>query len=59
MTCLIYVGEDEPAYGGAKQLADHLPDAKFVAFPGLHHFEMLTAVDVVLPEILRFLSTAS
>jgi pimeloyl-ACP methyl ester carboxylesterase len=55
MPCLIYVGKDESAYGGAKQLADRLPDAKFVAFQGLNHFEMLTSVDVVLPEILDFL----
>jgi pimeloyl-ACP methyl ester carboxylesterase len=58
MPCLIYVGEDEPAYGGAKQLADSLPDAKFVAFPGLNHFEMLTSIDLILPEILHFLSKA-
>ena len=56
MPCLIYVGEDEPAYGGAKQLASLLPDAEFVAFPDLNHFEMLTQLDVVLPEILHFLS---
>jgi pimeloyl-ACP methyl ester carboxylesterase len=58
MPCLIYVGEDESAYGGAKQLADRLPNAKFVAFPGLNHFELLTSMDVVLPEILHFLSKA-
>ena len=56
MPCLIYVGEDEPAFGGAKQLASLLPDAEFIAFPGLHHFDMLSRLDVVLPEILRFLS---
>jgi pimeloyl-ACP methyl ester carboxylesterase len=59
MPCLIYVGEDEPAYGGAKQLADHLPDAKFIAFPGLHHFEMLTSIEVILPEIMHFLSKSA
>ena len=58
MPCLIYVGEEESAYGGARQLADRLPDAKFVAFPGLNHYNMLTSIEVVLPEILRFLSKA-
>jgi pimeloyl-ACP methyl ester carboxylesterase len=58
MPCLIYVGEDESAYGGARQLVDRLPNAKFIAFQGLNHFEMLTSVDVILPEILYFLSKA-
>ena len=56
MPCLIYVGQEEAAYGGAKQLAERLPDARFIAFPGLNHFDMLIAGDVVLPEILYFLS---
>jgi pimeloyl-ACP methyl ester carboxylesterase len=56
MPCLIYMGEDDPNFGGAKQLADSLPRAEFVSFPGLHHFEMFTAVGLILPEILRFLS---
>jgi len=55
MPCLIYVGEDEPAYGGSQQLAGLLPDAEFIAFPGLNHFDMLASLDVVLPEIRRFL----
>jgi pimeloyl-ACP methyl ester carboxylesterase len=58
MPCLVNVGEDEPAYGSGKLLAELLPNAEFVAYPGFHHFEMLTAVDVVLPDILRFLSKA-
>ena len=56
MPCLIYVGEDEPAYGGAKQLAGLLPDAEFVAYPDFNHYDMLSQVDVILPDILRFLS---
>ena len=55
MPCLVFVGEDEAAYGGAKQLADLLPHAEFVAYPGLNHFDMFTRIDVVLPNILRFL----
>jgi pimeloyl-ACP methyl ester carboxylesterase len=56
MPCLIYVGEDESAYGGAKQLAGLLPDAEFVAYPDFNHYDMLSQVDVILPDILRFLS---
>ncbi len=56
MPCLIYVGKDEPAYGGARQLAGLLADAEFVAFPGLNHFDMFSRRDVVLPEVLRFLA---
>lgn len=56
MPCLVYVGEDESAYGGAKQLAERLSNAKFLAFPGYNHYEMFSAIDVVLPEILHFLS---
>ncbi len=59
MPCLIYVGQDESAYAGAKQLAGRLQNANFVAFPGLNHFEMLTSVDVVLPEILHFLGNVA
>jgi pimeloyl-ACP methyl ester carboxylesterase len=55
MPCLIYVGEEEAAYGGAKQLAERLPNAKFLPFPGLNHFEMISEIDVVLPEIRKFL----
>jgi pimeloyl-ACP methyl ester carboxylesterase len=55
MPCLVFVGEDEAAYGGAKQLADLLSHAKFVAYPGLNHFDMFTSIDVVLPNILHFL----
>jgi pimeloyl-ACP methyl ester carboxylesterase len=58
MPCLIVVGEDEFAYGGAKQLAGLLPDAKFVAFPELNHFEMLTSRKEILPEMLHFLGKA-
>jgi pimeloyl-ACP methyl ester carboxylesterase len=55
MPCLIMVGEDEAAYGGAKQLAGLLPQAEFVAYPGLNHFDMFSRVDVVLPKILHYL----
>lgn len=55
MPCLVYVGEHDAVYGGAKQLADRLPNGTFMVFPGLNHFEMFSEVDVVLPEILRFL----
>jgi hypothetical protein len=50
--------EDESAYGGVKQLAGLLPDAKFVAFPGRNHFDRLTARGEILPEILHFLGKA-
>ena len=59
MPCLIFVGEDEAAYVGAKQLAGLLPRAEFVAYPGLHHYDMFTRIDVVLPEILHFLDKYS
>ena len=55
MPFLIFVGEDEAAYGGAKQLAGLLPQAEFVAYPGLNHFDMFTHIEAVLPNILRFL----
>lgn len=59
MPGLIYMGEEEPSYGGAKQLAEQLPNAEFVAFPGLNHFDMLTQIELVLPVILRFLSQSN
>jgi pimeloyl-ACP methyl ester carboxylesterase len=59
MPCLVYVGETEAAYGGAKQLTERLANGAFLAFPGFGHYDVLAEVDVVLPEIRRFLDSVA
>jgi hypothetical protein len=59
MPCLVYVGETEAAYGGAKQLTERLANGAFLAFPGFGHYDVLAEVDVVLPDIRRFLDSVA
>jgi pimeloyl-ACP methyl ester carboxylesterase len=35
--CLIFVGEDDSSYAGAKRAAEIMPNATFVGLPGLDH----------------------
>ncbi len=53
--CLIYAGEADPLYAGAKEGATHIPTARFISLPGLDHFGALFASDLVLPHVKKFL----
>lgn len=53
--CLVFAGEADYTYLGAKKCADSLPDATFVSFPSLGHIETRYRSDLVLPHIIRFL----
>lgn len=54
--CLLFVGEADSAFEGAKAASARIPHARFVSFPGLAHFETAVRSDLVLPHVLRFLA---
>ena len=56
MPCLLYVGEADAFYDGAKRCAQDIADATFVSFPGLDHGQTSQASSVVLPNLTEFLS---
>jgi len=53
--CLIFVGEADTAYSGAKKCAESIPNAIFVSFPNLGHIETRYRSDLVLPHVVEFL----
>jgi len=52
--CLLYCGEEDPYHDGAREGVAHMPDAKFVSFPGMNHMTVRT--DQVLPHVREFLA---
>jgi pimeloyl-ACP methyl ester carboxylesterase len=58
LPCLLFVGEADRYYLGAKRCADSMPNATFVSFPNLRHIETLYRSDLVIPHIKKFLATA-
>jgi pimeloyl-ACP methyl ester carboxylesterase len=54
MPCLLFVGEADPSYAGARECASLLPNAEFVSFPGFGH-EVDFQSHLVLPHIKKFL----
>ena len=54
--CLIYAGEADPLYAGAKEGAAHIPTARFISLPGLDHFGALFASDLIIPQVKKFLA---
>jgi pimeloyl-ACP methyl ester carboxylesterase len=55
MPCLVYCGEGDGNYSGAKKCVNSIPNATFVSLPGLSHLETFFQSDVVLPHITKFL----
>lgn len=58
MPCLLYVGEADGFYAGAKECMQHLPNATFVSFPGLDHGQTSRAGHLVVPHVTEFLKGA-
>jgi pimeloyl-ACP methyl ester carboxylesterase len=54
--CLIYCGDLDPFHPGARLAAEHIPGATFLSLPGLNHITALTRRDLVLPQIIEFLT---
>jgi len=59
MPCLIFVGEADSLYSGAKECAKNLPNATFISLPNLDHFQVLSQRHLLLPHITKFLTRAS
>jgi len=57
--CLIYCGDQDPFYPGAKEAAGHIPGATFLGLPGLNHITAITQRELVLSQILEFLIYAN
>ena len=59
MPCLLYVGEADGNFPGVEESAKHIPQVKFVSFPGLDHRQISRRSDIVLPHVTEFLSEVS
>ena len=57
--CLLYCGEADGFFQGAKEASQIIPNARFASFPGLNHGQTSRAADAVLPHVTRFLKEVS
>ena len=55
LPCLLYVGEADSFYPGAKEGVKYMPNARFVSFPGLNHSQTSQASHLVVPHVMQFL----
>jgi pimeloyl-ACP methyl ester carboxylesterase len=46
--CLLYAGDLDPVYAGAKEASSHIPGAKFFSLPGLNHAQAGPDLQVIL-----------
>lgn len=53
--CLLYAGGADSFFPGVKECVPHIPNAKFVPFPGLDHGQTSRAGDLVVPHLTKFL----
>lgn len=56
LPCLLYVGENDEAYLGAKEASEILPNATFLSWPDIDHIEAGSRPDLVIPHIRKFLA---
>jgi pimeloyl-ACP methyl ester carboxylesterase len=56
MPCLIFAGEADPLYPGAKKCAESLPNASFISLPRISHFGAFSQSQMLLPQITGFLA---
>jgi pimeloyl-ACP methyl ester carboxylesterase len=59
MPCLIYVGEKDTGYSGARKCAESMPNATFVSLPNLDHRGAGAQSSIILPYIIKFLDKLS
>ena len=57
--CLLYAGELDPYYDGAKEAAKHIQYSSFFSVPGLEHGEAFEHSELVLPQAKKFLSSVT
>jgi pimeloyl-ACP methyl ester carboxylesterase len=55
LPCLLYAGDLDSMYAGAKEASGHMPHAEFFSLPGLDHVQA-GASNLVLPHVREFLS---
>jgi pimeloyl-ACP methyl ester carboxylesterase len=55
LPCLLYVGEADSYYPGAKEGVKSMANARFVSFPGLNHTQTSQASHLVVPHVTQFL----
>ena len=53
--CLLYCGEADGFFPGAKEASQIIPNARFASFPGLNHGQTSRAAEAVLPHVTKFL----
>ena len=53
--CLLYTGEDDARFAGAKEAAAVIPHSEFFSLPGLNHAQGMARIDLVLPRVKAFL----
>lgn len=56
LPCLVFAGDADPMYAGAKAAVSHMLNATFVSFPGLDHGQTNQRSDLVLPHVTKFLA---
>ena len=59
LPCLLYCGEADGFFPGAKEASRVIPDAVFASFPGLNHGQTSRAAELVLPHVTNFLKEAA
>ena len=59
LPCLLYCGEADGFFPGAKEASQAIPNAAFASFPGLNHGQTSRAAELVLPHVTKFLSEAT
>ena len=59
LPCLLYCGDADGFFPGAKQASQVIPNAVFAPLPGLNHGQASRAGDQVLPHVTKFLKEAA
>ncbi|MFQ6027701.1 MAG: alpha/beta fold hydrolase, partial [Dehalococcoidia bacterium] len=59
LPCLLYCGEADGFFPGAKEASRVIPNAVFASFPGLNHGQTSRAAELVLPYVTKFLKEAA
>ena len=56
--CLLYVGDaDDACYQSSEQAAREMRNGRFFSLPGLNHVGASSAVELIMPHVLSFLSS--
>ena len=54
--CLLFAGEKDMIFEGAKKACALLRHGRFISFPGLGHMETWARLDLALPPVLKFVN---